>query len=308
MKNSASTDAASASTSNSTAASASATPIAHTLQSLAKALGTPDPALLPALLEGATDADLVALGRTITTPRLLTDDRRLYSIAYDVYTQATADQKNHLRGFSLELLGLAVHHAIELETLLAEHEGRAAHIEISTASRDASAQEAFAAGLTLRDQAKTVLDGVAGKNTPLLTEIGESVGTAESAERLALGLTQLAAIGQRFLGHKKDALATRAKLMRLDAAYVDAITAAAAAVRGTSVAASAKSSGKKATQGPLDRKDAEAFHLLEAIIDAFEKAHDIDPTIPRLVPISMRRHFGKHARKAPTGAAAPPVA
>jgi hypothetical protein len=34
------------------------------------------------------------------------------------------------------------------------------------------------------------------------------------------------------------------------------------------------------------------------MIDAFEKAHDIDPTIPRLVPISVRRHFGKHVRNA----------
>jgi hypothetical protein len=58
---------------------------------------------------------------------------------------------------------------------------------------------------------------------------------------------------------------------------------------------------------PLAKKDGEAFHLLEAIIDAFEKAHDIDPTIPRLVPISMRRHFGKYTRKAPAAADAPPV-
>ena len=64
---------------------------------------------------------------------------------------ATPRQKSHLRGFSLELLGVAVRHAIGLEALLAEHEGRAAHNDISTASRDASAQEAFRAGLTLRE-------------------------------------------------------------------------------------------------------------------------------------------------------------
>jgi hypothetical protein len=54
----------------------------HTLPSLAKALGTPDPKLLEALLEGATEPELVALGQSIATPRLLTDDRRLYSTAY----------------------------------------------------------------------------------------------------------------------------------------------------------------------------------------------------------------------------------
>jgi hypothetical protein len=110
---------------------------------------------------------------------------------------------------------------------------------------------------------------------------------------------QFAKIGKRFLGHKKDAVAARTKLMRLDEPYVNVITDAAAAIRSTKLDASARSAGKKATQGSLDKKDGEAFFLLEAIIDAFEKAHDIDPTIPRLVPISMRRHFGKHTRKAP---------
>ena len=275
---------------------------AHTLPSLAKSLGPPEPELLAALLEGATEAELVELGQSIATPRLLTDDRRLFSTAYDVYTQATPEQKGHLRGFSLELLSLAVHHAIELEALLAQHEGRAVHVEISSASRDAASQEAYKAGLSLRDQAEIVLCGVAGKNKPLLVEIKTAVGTADPPESLAVGLSQLAAIGQRFLGNKKDAVATRAKVMRLDQPYVDALTAAAKAIRETTLAASGRSSGKRATQGSLDKKDGEAFHLLEAILDAFEKAHDIDPTIPRLVPISMRRHFSKHTRKAPAAA------
>ena len=145
-------------------------------------------------------------------------------------------------------------------------------------------------------------------NTPLLAEIKVAVGTADPPESLAVGLTQLAAIGERFLGHKKDALAARAKVLCLDAPYVAALTAAAKAIRSTDLAASGRSSGKKATQGGLDKKDGEAFHLLEAIIDAFEKAHDIDPTIPRLVPISMRRHFTTHKTKAaPAAEPAPPV-
>ena len=270
---------------------------AHTLPSLAAALGAPDPDLLEALLEGSTEGERVALGQEIATPRLLTDDRRLYSIAYDVWTNATAEQKSRLRGFSPELLSVAVHHAIELETLLAQHEGRGVHTQISTATRDVSAQLAFKVGIAIRDQAEVVLRGVAGKNPALITEIDEAKGTADPPEKLAVGLTQLAGIGKRFLGHKKDALAKRAKLMQLDETYVNAMTAAAA-IRATKLDASGRSSGKKATQGSLDKKDGEAFYLLEAIIDAFEKAHDIDPTIPRLVPISMRRHFGKHTRKA----------
>ena len=191
--------------------------------------------------------------------------------------------------------------------MLAEHDGRDAHAQISTATRDVAAQQAFKAGLTLRDQAEVVLRGVAGRDAATLTEIGKAVGTASPPENLAVGLTQLASIGKRFLGHKKDLVATRAKVMRLDEPYLTRMTDAAAAIRATKLDASGRSAGKKVTQGSLDKKDGEAYFLVEAIISAFEKAHDIDPTIPRLVPISMRRHFGKHARKAPA-APAPPVA
>jgi hypothetical protein len=144
---------------------------AHTLPSLAEVLGAPDPGLLEALLEGSTEAERVALGQEIATPRLLTDDRRLYSTAYDVWMSATAEQKSRLRGFSPELLSVAVHHALELETLLAQHEGRGVHVNISSASRDVSAQEAYKVGISIRDQAEIVLRGVAGKNKALLTEI-----------------------------------------------------------------------------------------------------------------------------------------
>jgi hypothetical protein len=121
------------------------------------------------------------------------------------------------------------------------------------------------------------------------------------------GRKRLFAIGERSRGHEKEALAAHARLLRVHALCVGGSTAATRAIRGATLAASARAAGKNVTRGSLDKKDGEAFHLLEAIIDAFEKAHDIDPTIPRLVPISMRRHFGTHKTKTPA-AATPPVA
>jgi hypothetical protein len=278
----------------------------HTLESIAKALGPPEASLLEAVLEGASDADLVDLGRQIASERIVTDDKRLYSMAYDVWNHATHAQKDNLRGFSQELLSLAVHHALELEALDAQHEGRGASNDVSRASRDAAAQSAFAAGLVRRDQAAVVLRGVAGKDAALLAEVDGAVGTAGTGEALATGLEQLAALGKRFLSHKKGTLHARAKLMRLDEAYVTSLLDAAKAVRETTHQASARSGGKRVTQGALDKKDGEAMHLLETVIDAFEKAHDLDPTIPRLVPIATRRLLGKHTRKAPA-VVTPPV-
>jgi hypothetical protein len=279
-------------------------PPAHTLPSILDALPAPDPDLEAALLEGATDASLVAVGRTIASPHLITDERRLYSIALDVWQGATPEQKDHLRGFSEELLSVAVAHAIKLEKMATAHGDLADATGISREARNAVARKAFAAGLILRDQAAKVLRGVAGHDEALLAKVDGATGTAESGTALAKGLSELAKLGHKLLAHKKDAVAGRAKLMRLDAPYVAAIEAAAAEVSDTAEQAAARSGGKAVTQGALDREDGVNALLLGHIIDMFEAAHDLDPTIPRLVPIATRRLFGKHTR---TTKAAPEV-
>jgi hypothetical protein len=280
-------------------------PPAHTLDSIAAALGPADPALEAALLEGADDAALVALGRTIKSPHLVTDERRLYSIAFDVWQNATPEQKDNLRGFSPELLAVAVAHARKLAEMAESHDERAGAAAASRESRLAAARASFSAALTLRDQAANVLRGVAGQDKSLSTLVDGAVGTADDGAALAKGLEGLAAVGRNLLQHKKDAVAKRAKLMRLDAGYLAKIEAAAKQVRETAQAAAARSGGKAITQGALDREDGVNAIILGHILDVFETAHDVDPTIPRLVPIATRRLFGKHKKKgaAPTDSA-----
>ena len=86
---------------------------AHTFASMAAALGSPDPGDEEAILEGADDTDLVAMGKQIATRHILSDQKRIYSTAYDVWTNATAEQKAKLRAFSSELLAVAVALAAE---------------------------------------------------------------------------------------------------------------------------------------------------------------------------------------------------
>jgi len=129
-----------------------------------------------------------------------------------------------------------------------------------------------------------------------------AVGTAEDGAALARGLDGLASVGHKLLQHKKDAVAKRAKLMRVDAAYLARIAAAAKQVHETAAAAAARGGGKAVTQGALDREDGVNAILLGHVIDVFEAAHDVDPTLPRLVPIATRRLFGKHVKKAASDA------
>lgn len=291
--------------SNKSTPTATQDPPIHTLSSLAEVLGPPDDELEEALLDGASDADLVAVGRTIASPHIVTDARRLYSLAFDVWQNASDAQKERLRGFSPELLGIAVAHASKLHDMASEHEDRAAAAGTAREARAAAATAAFSSGLSLRDQAAKVLKGVAGQDAAFLVRVENAIGTAESGEALAKGLNDLAALGQEILADKKGPRHKRAKLMRLDAAYVASMKAAAAQIIETSAQAGARSGGKAVTQGALDREDGVNAILLGHIIDAFEAAHDLDPTIPRLVPIAARRLFGKHrrAKKSEAGAA-----
>lgn len=268
-----------------------------TLESLAAKLGKPEPGLLEALLDGTTEAQLVARGRQIASSRVLTDMRRLYATAYACWSGASQDKREKLRGFSPELLALAVEQALVLERLLEAHESAGHKKDATRATRDAALRERFSSALLLRDQAYEVLRGVAGSAKEAREELAQALGTAEDPAALARGLTQLAALGKCYLAQKKGPIAVRARLMRLDQEYVARLEEAAAALTEAAKAAAARPAGQKVTSGDLDRADGINLILLEQIVRVFERANDQDPTIPRLVPIATRRLFGRSTRK-----------
>ncbi|APR82467.1 Hypothetical protein A7982_07816 [Minicystis rosea] len=226
----------------------------------------------------------------------MTDAKRLYSIAFDVWQNATPAQKQSLRGISPELLAIGVARARKLAAMSDAHEARADADEVGREAREAAARAAFSSALTLREQAVRVMRGVAGRDEALLAKIAGAVGTAESGAALAKGLSGLASVAHALLAPKKGPIHTRAKLMRFDADYVASIEDAAARVGKTAAQAGAKSGGTAVTQGALDREDGVNARILGHVIEVFEAAHDIDPTIPRLVPIATRRLFGRHQK------------
>lgn len=260
-----------------------------TLAEIQEVLGDPDPDAATAILEGATEAELVALGRKIASRHILSDSRRIYAAAHDFWTHATAPQKGRLRGFTPGLLSVAVARTQLLARMAADHTARADGQGTVRDARDREAKAAFEAAIALRDQAVRVLRGVAGRDAQRLAEVDVAAGTAESGDALATGVDRLATLGAKWLAVKKGALAQRAQLMQLDAGYVSELKAAAARLKGAAEKATARSGGSRVTQGALDAEDGANLLLLGHIVQVFEAAHDLDPTIPRLVPIATRR-------------------
>ncbi|MFT3769236.1 MAG: hypothetical protein QM820_27675 [Minicystis sp.] len=184
--------------------------------------------------------------------------------------------------------------------------GDATHTDTATVTqRETEARVAFQHGLARRDHAERVLARIAGRDAVLQTKLDAAVGTAENAGALAKGIERLAALGKEWLAIPSDPIAARVKLARLDGVYLDKLAQAGEAVKTTAAAATGKATAGKASQGEIDLLDGINIHILREIVHAFDAAHDVDATIPRLVPISTRRLLGKRSAAAEPAAPAP---
>ncbi len=270
---------------------------AYSLTDLSEKVGPIDPDLREALIGDLDDNALVKVGKEIASTRILTDVRRLYSLAYTFWEQASPEQRRKLRGFSLVLLGIAVEAALQLDELYARHENADQAGDAARASREAEARSLMKKALPLRDQARLTLSDVAGSSAALGEQIDRAAGTAGTPEALVKGLNALAEQGQMLLDSVDTKITRRAVLFQLDQEYVQQLKTTATELDEATKALAARPAGPKVTQGQLDRADGLNVHLFGMIMRAFERGHDIDATIPRLVPIAMRRLFYRRARK-----------
>lgn len=279
----------------------------HALDKLVARVGKNDTKLLDAILEGASNEELIADGASIATARIVTDGLRLYGEALDFLDGATDAQKKLLRGVSSKLLGVAVHHLDALRKLQAEAAAKSQGSAAARVEVDEAVREVVANAVALRDQAHDALRDAAGTSRVLAAQVDEAFGAANPPETLAAGLDAMAGVLRKWLDDGNAGLKQRLSLASLDEGYAAELTDAALAVR-TAVADAAARTSPKARQAAVDREDGVQILLLGQILRAFEGAHGRDATIPRLVPISTRRLFNRNRNRKPSPAADPPAA
>jgi hypothetical protein len=274
----------------------------HALDALVARVGKPNPDLLAAILKDTSNDELVAKGAEIATSRLVVDGVRLYQQALDFFGEVSPQQHKLVRGASADLLAIAVQHLDTLRKMEANFHQKSQGHDSRRAAADEEAAQALSVAIALRDQSfRSMKD--AAKSGPRVAEVEEAFGAADPPEKLAASLDAIAKLLGEWRKSADQALVTRLDLANLDAEYAAELTAAGLAVR-KAAAAAAQRSDPKARQAALDREDGVQILLLGQIIRAFESAHDRDPTIPRLVPISTRRLFDRHPTK--TAATAKP--
>lgn len=90
-------------------------------------IGDPNPKLVAGRIAGTSDERLIEIGRTIDTKRIVTDAIRIYGEAWAWWQAATPAEHKLVRGVSRALLAIAVHSAVELESLRASIEDSDVH-------------------------------------------------------------------------------------------------------------------------------------------------------------------------------------
>ncbi len=268
-----------------------------TLDQIANALPKAQTPLLDAIVANESREALIARGAEIKSSRILTDGARIYGLAYAVWSKATSEQKDALVGFSPDLLALGVDRALALQALTSDS-GDAEHVDAATVEeRAVTARLAFARGLSRRNHAVRVLRNVVGRDATLRARVDAATGKAANANALGAGLERLATLGRELLSSADPILKAGVQLARLDDVYLARLDSFAAEVKRTAQAARVRATAARAAQGEIDFLDGVNLDLLERVINAFEGAHAIDPSIPRLVPIATRRLLGKRRRK-----------
>lgn len=250
-----------------------------------------------AYVGGVEKADLVREGRAVATSRIDRDAARLYGKADAFLRKATEPQRDALLGLSDDLLRTAIWAARHGSRLAAARDGGVAKAGSAKAAREAAAEAARRKGRGVREQLTTALRTLSGGEPRLLKKIDGAYGVAPDAVKLAASLAALVKVGREILADGSEAAARRRKGTRLGTEKLDEIEALAGEIRKAGDAAAAVTASASVDQTEVDTWDGMNLLLLEMIIDLFDAGHLVEPSVPRLVPISLGRYFSPRRTK-----------
>jgi hypothetical protein len=263
-----------------------------TLDSLAAVIGAPDATQRKLLFRAVTEEKLVAAGRAVDS------DRIIDAVPGFVASVRAIVEKNGavpIHGYSPKQDAIVVHETVKLRGLKQAFDAQAQQGAGSKASRRAAAREAFAAAITLRDQAYQAV-------VPLLTEVEQaeidaSFGTAGSAQELKRGLDAVALSVEKLIAHKE--FASELEEMHLHADLARQLRERAALAVSTEQASTAATPEHRVTQRELDTQDGVVLHVIGVIYKAFKAASASHPTLV-LPNLGALRSLFEHTRSVPS--------
>ena len=235
---------------------------------------------------------LVALGLTVAAERVDADSARLYGLATDFYQQATPAQRQALLGLSADLLRVGAWAAQRASEL-----ARTRRTELEAQVVDESGEVAEAEALLRRargrrEQLRAALLLCAGNLPSRRTEIlGAYALLGERGEVLGESLRRLARLARSYLDSRDPNLKARAVATGLSVPLLNDTFALAGRTDELRTSVPALRPAVSVPLRELARWDGVNLTLLAHLLDVFDAARLIEPSIPRLLPMSLRGWF-----------------
>ncbi len=249
------------------------------ITNLQKSLGAVDPDLIPALLDGMNEADMLAQAtlEAPPTPQLLQDGTGVVLRAYAAWNKLTPDGRSKLRGCTAQLFSVMVEELRKLQQLHADHIRRLAEQEQARERHENLLVDAR----HLCAQSKAVLLKVAGNRPGTQAALEQGVGDPVNAQDLLRSLRYLGDTSRNLLALPASSVRSRALLFGLNKSFVDAIESAHEQIRQAE-----QKLNQRPSQMPkeisLDRSRAIFWFLLRHLSEVFAMARAADPSIPDL--------------------------
>jgi hypothetical protein len=251
-------------------------------------------------------SELVELGTKIRSEKILTDIVRMGGMAAEFWTNATDAQKKHLLGFSTPLLKVLVYSGKKLADMVSARDSNTNEREANRAAAIAIADQTYTQGIDERDRLVVALEGVENLAPGLDARIIAARATVVDHESLAASLFALVQLGKDLLATPQSRAAEQLSDGGLSMAELNAIFAVAEAVKTTGEQASGARKQGTVSQIDLDLQDGTCLTYLERVMRIFNRAHERDASIPRLLPIATRRMFSMGRKRAGDVAPAAP--
>lgn len=277
----------------------------HTWTSLLALVPAPTAAETELYALDVPTSDLVERGAKIRSEKILTDLVRIGGMAAEFWTKATPAQKRHLLGFSWPLLQVLVHSGKKLADMVAARDTHTDEREANRAAVIAIADETYRQGIDERDRLIVALESVEDSVPGLEARIDAARATVTDHDSLASSLQALIKVANELLSNPQSRAARQLAAGGLDANELSAIAAIANKVKSAGESAAGARKQGAISQADIDLQDGTCLAHLERVMRIFNRAHERDASIPRLLPIAARRmfSFGRKGSPEPVSAA-----
>ncbi|HEX2573651.1 MAG TPA: hypothetical protein VH877_29140 [Polyangia bacterium] len=275
-----------------------------TLEALTRRYGPATPAEVNLSLEGANLVKLADDGARFSTRRITRDGARIWGTISGFLDRATPEQRALIPAITDNFMRVAVWSTYHAQELSESRQGIQKDVTTLRVGRTIGSDDLSRRAGGHRDVLYSGLLVLAGKKADLRGRIEQVYSKSSEPARVATSLRDLTRLGREVLADPSPGALHRRQGSLIDENFLAAGEALANEVATLGEVAGALPARPPVLQEELDLWDGRNLAFIEMAIDAFEAGRTLDPSLPRIYPITLRSFFN---RKAPATKAEPPA-